>query len=213
MASAAPTSWPRRFARRVLLPGTLLGLVAIGAGNAYIIATTANDIVANADAAPTRPVAIVLGNTVAPNGRLSWGLAARVSVALDLYRAHKVQTIIVSGAARPADDYDEPGAMAAWLEARGVPRSALVLDRLGHRTAATMANAASAGVKEALVCTQLFHLPRALYLARHAGIHATGVTAVDHGGSLVDNIRGFLREGLARPETIIEVALRGVREN
>jgi len=207
MADAAPAAPGRLRWWRPLLPGVGLALLLLVAGNLYVVETTASDIVGSVAAAPARPVAIVLGNMVLPNGHLPWALEARVRVAFDLYRAGKVQRIFLSGASEPDVGYDEPGAMAAWLEARDVPATAIILDRLGHRTAATMANAASIGIRDALVCTQDYHLPRALYLARHAGITATGVTAAPHG----ERVRVFLREGLARPATILEVALRGVR--
>jgi SanA protein len=210
MAKPAPSTW-LRFARRVLLPAALLGLLAVGAANAYVISTTARDIVGTVAAAPTRPVAIVLGTKIFPGGVLSVGLAARTRVALGLYEAGKVQRIVLSGAAHAELDYDEPGAMAAWLERRGVPRSALILDRLGHRTAATMANAASQGFREVLVCTQEYHLPRALYLARHAGLVATGVIADDPYDGVSSYLRARIREIAARAEMIVEVAVRGVR--
>jgi len=210
MAEPAPRTW-RRFARRVLLPAALLGLLAVGAANAYVISTTARDIVDTVAAAPARPVAIVLGTKIFKGGVLSVGLAARTRAALGLYEAGKVERIVLSGAANVALDYDEPGAMAAWLERRGVPRSALILDRLGHRTAATMANAASQGFREVLVCTQEYHLPRALYLARHAGLVATGVIADDPYDGVSSYLRARIREIAARAEMIVEVAMRGVR--
>jgi SanA protein len=87
----------------------------------------------------------------------------------------------------------------------------MILDPKGFRTAATMADAAALGIKDVLICTQWYHLPRALYLARHAGMRATGVPADPPGGVLADRLHSFFREGLARPEIILEVALRGVR--
>jgi vancomycin permeability regulator SanA len=209
MADQPKRPWLRRVLWRVIAPGALLGALAVGTGNAYVISTTKDDVVAGVAAAPARPVAIVLGNTVFAGGALSWGLAARVRVALDLFRAGKVQTIVVSGAWNPGTGYDEPGAMGAWLEKRGVPRGAIVLDRKGHRTAATMANAAAQGHRDVLVCTQAFHLPRSLYLARHAGMRATGVPAEER-GDRYDFTRSRVREWLARAEIIVEVALRGV---
>ncbi len=65
--------------------------------------------------------------------------------------------------------------MAAWLEAHGVPARDLIVDRGGYRTASSMADAAAIGVRSLLVVSQGYHLPRALYLARHAGIDAWGV--------------------------------------
>ncbi len=74
-----------------------------------------------------------------------------------------------------------------------------------------MASAASEGMRDVLLCTQGYHLPRSLYFARHAGLRAIGVSAPDHDRLNFEGIRTFVREGLARPEAIIEVALRGVR--
>ena len=74
--------------------------------------------------------------------------------------------------------------MAAWLEARGVKPADVIVDPGGHRTAATMADAAALGVRSALVVTQGYHLPRSLYLARRAGIDAVGVPAPDAAGGL-----------------------------
>jgi SanA protein len=198
-------------ARRALFASALLGLAAVVAGNLWIVRATSSDIVESVAAAPSRPVAIVLGNRVFPDGGLSLDLEPRVEIAYELYRAGKTKRFFLSGAADVPAGYDEPGAMAAWLERRGVPRDAMILDRAGDRTAATMANAASLGLRDALVCTQGYHLPRALYLARHAGIDATGVAAADRVTSLRDRVRTFLREKLARAETLVEVAVRGVR--
>jgi len=116
--------------------------------------------------------------------------------------------VIVSG--RVAEGYDEPHAMAVWLEARGVPRGDIVLDGGGHRTAATMAGAAALGVRSAHVVTQGYHLPRALLFARHAGIDALGVPAPAWRPGWSDRLRVFVRESLARAEALLEVTFRGV---
>jgi SanA protein len=209
---AEPALRRRRWWRAFIGAG-LLGLILVGAGNVWVLHATAADVASDVGAAPDRPVAIVLGNRVFPDGSLSGELAMRVRVALELYRAGKVRRIFLSGAWREAEGYDEPSAMAAWLERRGVPRAALILDRGGYRTAATMADAAARGIREALVCTQRYHLPRALYLARHAGIAARGVAAGVSPGTLFDCLHSFVRETLARAETVGEVAVRGVSAN
>jgi SanA protein len=196
---------------RALLGAVAVALAVVAAGNAWVLHAASADILPGVADAPARPVAIVLGNRVFSNGSLSRELAARVQVSLDLYRAGKVRTIFVSGAWHPDVGYDEPGAMAEWLERRGVAPGALVLDRGGFRTRSTMADAAARGYHDVIVCTQRYHLPRALYLARHAGLNATGVVAADPIRNWMDQAHSFLREGLARVETLGEVALRGVR--
>jgi len=209
MAEAAPRA---PWLRRALVGASVLGLGVVGAGNAWVFHATAADIAADVAEAPDRPVAIVLGNRVFSDGSLSRELVLRVGVALELYRAGKVRRLFLSGAWRAAEGYDEPAAMAGWLERRGVPRAAMILDRGGYRTAATMADAAAQGIREALVCTQRYHLPRSLYLARRAGIAAKGVPAATASGVPVfERVHLFLRESLARAETVGEVAVRGVR--
>jgi SanA protein len=210
MASAPAAARPRGRLRRRLawLAGlTVLGLVA---GNVLVIATTWSSIVADAAAAPEMSVAIVLGTRVFPRGIVSMDLRGRLASALDLYERQKVTRIFVSGAYHPEEHYDEPEVMAAWLVRHGVPRDAIVLDRGGHRTAATMADAAAAGLHDVLICTQRYHLPRALYLARHAGLQAVGVEADTQARGRLTGAKNLLREGLARPETILEVVVRGV---
>jgi vancomycin permeability regulator SanA len=135
-----------------------------------------------------------------------------VRVALELYKAKKVSTLFLSGAVYPEQSYDEPGAMAGWLERRGVPREAMILDRDGFRTAATMADAAARGLHEVLVCSEAYHLPRSLYLARHAGLVATGVPGIGPPARFLSRLHAFVRESLARTETVFEVALWGVRD-
>jgi vancomycin permeability regulator SanA len=97
------------------------------------------------------------------------------------------------------------------LEARGVSPASIVLDPGGHRTAATMAGSAALGVRSALVVSQGYHLPRALYFARHAGIDAVGVPAPSLASGWWPGLRGFVRESTARAEALLEVAVRGVR--
>jgi vancomycin permeability regulator SanA len=153
-------------------------------------------------------VALILGNFVSPVGVPGLDLRGRLETGRALYAAGRVRRLIVSGLV--GENYDEPHPMAAWLVARGVPASDIEIDVLGHRTAASMAAAVAHGFRQMLVVTQAYHLPRALYFARHAGIDAVGVTAPSVSSSGVVARMG-LRELLARPEAVLEVALRGVR--
>jgi SanA protein len=204
----AAAAKPRRRALRWLVIAALVVGALVLAANLYLIAATRAAIVPDVAAAPRRPHVIVLGNRVFPGGRPSAELAARLETALAVYQAGRGGKVIVSGMVH--GDYDEPHAMAAWLQARGVPAEDVVLDLGGRRTAATMADAAALGVRSALIVTQGYHLPRALYLARHAGIDALGVAAPNRHERWPSIIKFFCRETAARAETLVEVALRGV---
>jgi SanA protein len=184
------------------------GAAFVLAANLYLIASTRAAILPGVAAAPARPYAIVPGNRDFAGDVPCNELAARLETALALYRARRAGKIVVSGLAH--GEYDEPRAMAAWLRARGVPSADIVADGGGHRSSATMADSAGLGVRSALVVTQAYHLPRALYLARHAGIDAIGVAAENRHGGWASLVKLFCRETAARAETVLEVALRGV---
>jgi vancomycin permeability regulator SanA len=210
MADGKAPARPGPF-RRALVGAAIFNACVILAGNIYELGTGARQTVATAALAPPAPWAIVLGNRVFSDGGVSSDLYGRLALALELHRLGKVGKIYVSGAFRPEEAYDEPGVMAAWLHKRGVADADVVLDRGGYRTAATMADAVADGLREAIVCTQGYHLPRALFLARRAGLHATGVPAHEGPKGPFDVVKVILREGIARPESLLEVALRGVR--
>ncbi len=129
---------------------------------------------------PARAVAIVPGNTV-NHGRPGRTLTERLQGALALYRAGKVHTILVSGNRIEEAGYDEPGVMHDWLVGHGVRQGDIVDDPAGYRTLDTMQRAARVfTIKSAIVCSQGPHLPRSIYLARHAGIDAVGLTSNPH---------------------------------
>jgi len=127
--------------------------------------------------APSSRVALVLGARVYPNGRLSAMLADRVDTAIALYKAGKVDKLLMSGDNSLAD-YNEPGAMMAYAIARGVPAEDIQPDYGGRRTYDSCYRARQVfQVEEAVIVTQAFHLPRALFLCENLGVQAQGVMA------------------------------------
>jgi vancomycin permeability regulator SanA len=126
---------------------------------------------------PSAPVAVVFGAGVAPNGRPSPMLADRVDAAVALYKAGKVGRILMTGDnSRP--DYDEVTAMKRHAVASGVPAQHVNLDYAGFRTYDSCYRARVIfGVERAILVTQGYHLPRALYLANRMGIDAFGLKA------------------------------------
>jgi SanA protein len=127
--------------------------------------------------APTGRVAIVFGARVYGDGRLSAMLRDRVDAAVDLYHAGKVEKLIMSGDNR-FDNYNEPGAMMAYAIGRGVPAAAIQPDYGGRRTYDTCYRARHIfQVESALLVTQAFHLPRALFICDTLGTDVVGVVA------------------------------------
>jgi SanA protein len=155
---------------------------------------------------PPAEVAIVPGALVQPDGKMSAMLADRVTQAAALWKAGKVKRILVSGDHHEWG-YDEPDTMRKSLVADGVPPKVIFEDHAGLDTWATMVRARSIfQVHDAVVVTQNFHMPRALYLADAAGIHATGLTADLHEWGRQGEI-STVREYLARVKAVVDTTL------
>ena len=75
-------------------------------------------------------------------------------------------------------NYNEPEAMRQYALDLEVPDNAIVLDYAGRRTYDTCYRAkAIFGINSALLVTQQFHMPRALFLCNMLGVQAIGVEA------------------------------------
>jgi SanA protein len=122
-------------------------------------------------------VAVVFGAAVYSGGRLSPVLRDRMDTAIDLYRAGRVDHILVSGDGRSIY-YDEPGAMHSYAVQQGVAQGDVTTDRAGRRTYDTCYRAAYVyDVTQAVLVTQRFHLPRALLTCGGLGIDVVGASA------------------------------------
>lgn len=122
-------------------------------------------------------VAIVLGAKVSKNGELSNVLYDRVLTAVELYRAGRIEKLLMSGDNSIAN-YDEPTAMKQTAVKLGVPESDIVLDFAGRRTYDTCYRAKEIfNVQKAIVVTQEFHQARTLYLCNNLGVDSIGITA------------------------------------
>ena len=98
-----------------------------------------------------------------------------MDTAAQLYFSGKVEKLLMSGDNRFVD-YNEPEAMRQYARSLGVPEEAIVLDYAGRRTYDTCYRARDIfGVQSAILVTQNFHLPRALFTCNALGIRATGV--------------------------------------
>jgi SanA protein len=155
----------------------LVALAVSGAAANLVIVLSTRSAVTSVARAPHAQAAIVLGARVYADGTLSPMVADRVAQALALYRSGAVDRILVSGD-HGVWSYDEPGAMRDALLAGGVPPQDLFTDHAGFDTWSTMRRAVEVfQVRSAVVVTQRFHLSRALYLARAAGLDAHGVAS------------------------------------
>ena len=166
--------------RRIIVIGLAAALLGAGAAVAiwaYVQWRYDRLIWTDIGAVPARPVAIVFGAGIRPDGGLSPMLRDRMETAMDLYRAGLVRKLLVSGDNRFVD-YDEPGRMYDYAVAQGMPPGDVVRDYAGRRTYDTCYRASVIfGVTQAILVTQRFHLPRALFTCRNLGVDAIGFSA------------------------------------
>jgi SanA protein len=129
--------------------------------------------------APAERVAIIFGAGLRRDGTPTAMLRDRLLTGAELYFEGKVEKLLMSGDNRFVD-YNEPESMRQFALSVGVPAEAIVLDYAGRRTYDTCYRArAIFGVESALLVTQDFHLPRALFLCDMLGLETTGVEAVN----------------------------------
>ena len=157
------------------------------------------------DKAPAERVAIVFGAGLRRDGTPTAILRDRVETAVRLYRDGKVEKLLMSGD-NSVEYYNEPEAMRQYAVLLGVPDQAIVLDYAGRRTYDTCFRAkAIFGVKSALLVTQKFHLPRALFLCNMLGLPASGVEANNLNYRNVSLLIWNIREQLATTAAFLDL--------
>ena len=168
----------RRFSKIAFV---LLGTVALGTAWAnWQVARAADDrVYTRAGSVPYHRVGIVLGTAPRVRGGKNPFFERRLDAAAALFRAGKVRCLLVSGD-HGTRYYDEVDAMRRGLVLRGVPAKSIALDHAGFRTLDSLVRARKVfGVGSAVVVTDGFHLPRALYLAQQNGIEAVGLSSAE----------------------------------
>lgn len=175
----SPTRRPRpRRGWRLLLTAVVVVITLIGAliGGSWLwVNRSSAGRVHTVAQAGSAPVALVLGAGLTPDRTPTPFLAARLDVAMQLYRAGKVRVLLVSGDNRTTD-HNEPDAMRTYLIDHGIPAAHVVADYAGRDTYDSCVRATRIfGVTHLLVVSQGYHVPRAVALCRAAGLEAEGV--------------------------------------
>lgn len=189
----------------LLVTGLLLAVVAIFLINSYVNSISKSLIYNQVAEVPSAYTAIVLGTKVTEDGGLSYYLAERMQTAVELYKQQKIKRFLLTGD-HGEKNYDEVNSMKKYLLNQGVPLEAIFLDHAGFDTYSSMARAkAIFQVTDAVIVTQAFHLPRALYIAQNKGIKATGLVADKQERRLTSSLK--FREVFANVKAFIEVNL------
>ena len=199
-----------RLLKRSLGCSLLAGLVLGGALAGWRLWLHTNyraNIYRAPDEVPPRPVAIVFGAALGPDGRPSVALADRVESAAALYHAGKVRKLLMSGDNR-FPDYNEPAAMRAYAQHLNVPAADILLDPGGQRTYDSCYRArAIFSIDEAVLITQAFHQARAIYLCNQLGVRSVGLVANNRRYSIGTRLWWQVRETLAAAAAWFDVHL------
>jgi SanA protein len=181
------------FLRRLLVTLGFLGLLGLALPR-LITALHALGRIHQMEDAPQKRVAVVFGAGLRRNGSPTPILRDRVAAAASLYFSGKVEKLLMSGDNR-LPNYNEPEAMKLYALSLGVPEEAIIIDHAGSRTYDTCFRAKAVfGLDEALLVTQKFHLPRALFLCNTLGMQAEGVEADTRRSWRVSNLIWNVRE-------------------
>ena len=189
----------------------IVGLVAIIAMCDIFVAWNASGkTYEDVDSIPHRKVGLILGTSPISTwtGRRNYYFDHRIKAGADLYKAGKVDWLVVSGGdyRNPENEYDEPVAMRDSLMKQGVDSTRIILDYDGTRTLNSIAKMRDVYCQDSItIISQEYHNERALYLAKHLGIDAIAFNAKtpEQRTSWWRN-RG--REVLARVKLFIDVA-------
>ncbi|MCD4673648.1 MAG: YdcF family protein [Anaerolineaceae bacterium] len=166
----------RKFIIRLLSMSAVLAILVLGFP-VLLTQILSRSRIFSIENSPSAPVAIVFGAGLNFDGSPTAVLQDRVATAADLYFDGRVKKLLMTGDNRFLD-YNEPGAMHSYAVELGIPEEDIVLDFGGRRTYDSCYRASAIfGVTDAILVTQRYHLPRALFLCNHLDIESSGVVA------------------------------------
>lgn len=188
-----------------LVIGTfLIPIISTG----YINLVTIGDRYRESAQIPHEDVAIVFGAGLSADGTPSPMLADRVESGVKLYQSGRIRKLLMTGD-NSRISYNEVVAMKRFAHDLGVPIRDITLDYAGFSTYESCYRAHKVfDVHRAVVITQNYHLPRAVYTCRRLGVNAVGLGTPDRE---IYGLRGMipylLREMLANVKALSEIHL------
>lgn len=162
------------------------------------------------DKIPAKKAALVLGcSKYLKNGRINYFFKYRIEATVKLFKAGKVNAIVVSGD-NSSKGYDETTAMYEDLVSKGIPAQYIERDYAGFRTLDSIVRAkAIFDLEDYIVVSQRFHLERAIYIAHAKEQKVLGFVAKDFQNTFWAK-RMEQRELLARVKAVLDMHVFGV---
>jgi len=180
-------------------------LVVIFGADYYVQYSVQDKLYHDLSEIPSNKVGLLLGTAkMVQNGtRLNRYYQYRINAATELYKAGKIEFILVSGD-NSRKEYDEPTDMKEDLIKNGVPESKIILDYAGFRTLDSVVRSKKIFEQSKLtIISQKFHNERAVFIANNKGIDAIGFDAEDVSGRY--GLKVMIREKFARVKVILDL--------
>lgn len=193
-----------------LLISVMVIFISLWFSHSHIARFSAPYLYTSTKAIPFNNVGLVLGTSKQSRyGGANAFFYKRILAAAQLYHNGKVKKLIVSGDNR-FNDYNEPKDMREALIRHGVPDSCIISDFAGLRTFDSMIRCKHIfGQDSVTVISQRFHNERAIYIARHSGIHCIGFNAPDVTTSR--SVLVSMREYLSRFKCLLDIYILRTR--
>ncbi|AZJ31335.1 SanA/YdcF family protein [Tenacibaculum mesophilum] len=190
----------------IFLLGCLLVVTSIYVSNKVIVNNAEGKLFNSTENISKNKVGLLLGTVkYLSDGRINLYYQFRLNAAVELYKAEKIDFILVSGD-NGSEGYDEPTDFKNDLIESGIPESKIYLDYAGFRTLDSMVRVKEIfGQTSVTIISQQFHNERALYLANHFDIEAIGYNARGVSGKKAMKVQ--LREYLARVKVFVDILL------
>jgi SanA protein len=154
-------------------------------------------------------VGLLLGTTPQSryNRNTNYFFIYRIDAAEQLFKAGKIEKILISGDENSLDGINEPECMRDSLVARGISTDAIILDGKGYRTICSVINACQVyGYDSFIVISQRFHNERALYQAEHLGLNVKNLQAYNAKDPKSKRaLITYIREYLARVKMFLDL--------
>ena len=167
----------KKFLRVILILG-IVGVLTLVGVNLWVTESVRSRILTQEQAAELNADCIVvLGCQVRSDGTPSHMLEDRLKRGVALYELGASPKILMSGD-HGTKGYDEVNTMKAYAIEAGIPTGDIFMDHAGFSTYETIYRAKEIfGAKKIIVVTQQYHLYRAMYIAKAAGLEVYGVAA------------------------------------
>ena len=154
----------------------ILGTVCLMTISFFVKGRTKNALVSIKEAESFQPDAIMVLGAKVRDGKPSLMLADRLDTAIDIH--FKTNAPLIMSGDCSGKEYNEVEVMKNYALEKGVDEDKIFTDPQGYSTFESVVRLKEEWeIEKAVIVSQEYHLPRALYIAENAELEAIGVAA------------------------------------